>query len=209
MATECGEKIFLNISLVERLKDGPPVHIRNNCRIMVNEKSNLKFSAFFATKNSMIEPTLQQIHKWSQKGNMVKIIRLDNAGENTALQARADSSNWTMSTEFKYTAQNTPQQNYLAELGFSTLGCKGRALMHQANLPLAIDNKVFPYAFKLATVLDCFVVSTINNKLLVTRYKHYEIKIPQFATNLLTFGEAGTVKLKSLATGKLAGMACM
>lgn len=74
--------------------------------------------------------------------------------------------------------------------------------MHQANLPPSIRNKVFLYASKLATILDGFVVSTIHNKL-ATRYKHFGIQVPQFATNLPTFGEVSTVKLKSLMTGNL------
>jgi hypothetical protein len=47
-------------------------------------------------------------------------IRLDNAGENTKLQEQAESAAWKLGVQFEYTTpRDTPQQNHLAELGFT------------------------------------------------------------------------------------------
>ena len=53
---------------------------------MVDEITNLNFTKLFSTKNGMIDPTLEQIEKWSNNRLVVKHIRLDNSCENKNLQ---------------------------------------------------------------------------------------------------------------------------
>jgi hypothetical protein len=72
-------------------------------------------------KKEMIKPTCAQLNRWKASGHRVKYIRMDNTGKNAALQERSDSSNWKLGIDFEYTAQNPPQQNYLAEQGFAHL----------------------------------------------------------------------------------------
>ena len=76
-----------------------------------------------------------------------------------------------MNIYFKYTAQDTPQQNYLEELVFSVLANKGRSLIYCSNVPTAIRYHIFLKAFETATLLDGFVVADINGKK-QSRYKH-------------------------------------
>ena len=49
----------------------------------------------------------------------MKYIRCGNGGENEALQKKIDSTEWNLGIKFEYTARDTPQQNHLAELGFT------------------------------------------------------------------------------------------
>ncbi len=56
---------------------------------MVDERTGMKFSDFYDTKDAMIEPTCSQLHRWKANGHGVKYIRLDNAGENLALEKEA------------------------------------------------------------------------------------------------------------------------
>jgi hypothetical protein len=88
---------------------------------MVEERTQLKFSDFYPTKNGMIEPTCEQFYKWKQSGKQVKYVRLDNAGENKKLQKRCESSDWKLGIKFEYTAHATPQQNSLSEVGFTMI----------------------------------------------------------------------------------------
>jgi hypothetical protein len=67
----------------------------------------------------MIEPACAQLQKWKQAGLGVTHVRLDNAGENTKLQERAESTAWKLGVQFEYTARDTPQQNHLDELGLA------------------------------------------------------------------------------------------
>jgi hypothetical protein len=112
--------------------------------------------------------------------------------------------------EFEFTARDTPQQNHLAEVGFATLANKGRAIMYHANVPLKTRYKLFTEAFKTATLLDALVVVDIDG-VKKSRVEHWSGKRPSYAENLRTWGEAGTVKLKTLATPKIAdrGVQCM
>ena len=76
-----------------------------------------------------------------------------------------------MNIDFKYTARDTPQQNYLEELIFLVLENKGRSLVYCSNVPTAIRYHIFSKAFETATLLDGLVVSDINGKK-QSRYKH-------------------------------------
>ena len=158
----------------------------------------------------MVEPTCVQLKKWEQANKKVDVIRLDNAGENKTLQKRSDSVKWQLGIKYEFTARDTPQQNSLAEVGFATLANRGRAMMHYANIPIAIRPRVWTEAMRTATLLDGLVVTTIDNKV-ATRYEHWCGKNPEFAKHLRTWGEAGTVKIKTDTTPKLAdrGVQCM
>jgi hypothetical protein len=177
---------------------------------MVDERTGTKFSDFFETRKDMIEPTCAQLNRWKDNGHEVKYIRLDNAGDNVTLQKRTDSSAWKLGIDFEYTARSTPQQNHLAEQGFAHLANLGRALMYHAHVPLKWRYKLFTKAFKTATLLDGLHVIELDGKL-DTRYKHWCGKNPKFIGHLRTWGEAGTVSLKSKATPKIAdrGIQCM
>jgi hypothetical protein len=177
---------------------------------MVDERTQLKFSDFFDTKNGMVEETCEQLHRWKQSGREAKLIRLDNAGENKLLQQRSQSADWKLNFGYEFTARDTPQQNHLAELGFAHLVNYGRALMARANVPLNIRYKVFTKAFKTATLLDGLTVIKIGNKE-ATRYEHWCGKNPDFTEHLRTWGEVGTVKIKTNATPKIGdrGIQCM
>jgi hypothetical protein len=203
------ERVYLDIATVKTPMEGPKV-TKPHWRIIVDERSQLKFSDFYESKSGMVEPTCQQFQKWKDKGKAVKFVRLDNAGENKALQKRCESESWKLNIDFEYTARDTPQQNHLAELGFSIIASRGRAMMHRANLPLDKRYKLYREAFSTATLLDGLISVTIDGET-KSRYQHWGGENPKFAMSLRTWGEAGTVKLKTLATPKIAdrGVQCM
>jgi hypothetical protein len=126
------------------------------------------------------------------------------------LQQRSQSADWKLNVNFEFTARDTPQQNHLAALRFAHLANYGRALMARANVPLNIRYKVFTKAFKTATLLDGLTVIKIGNKE-ATRYEHWCGKNPDFCEYLRTWGEVGTVKIKTNSTPKIGdrGIQCM
>jgi hypothetical protein len=111
---------------------------------------------------------------------------------------------------YEFMARDTPHQNHLAELGFAHLANYGRALMARANVPLNIRYKVLTKAFKTATLLDGLTLIEIGNQE-ATRYEHWCGKNPEFSEHLCTWGEVGTVKIKTNATPKIGdrGIQCM
>jgi hypothetical protein len=205
-----GERVFLDIATIKGEKDGPSPNARNNWRIMVDERTQMKFSLFSTTKDGMVVPTLDELTRWNKSGMKVKYIRLDNAGENVKLQKVSDSKDYKMNLQFEFTARNTPQQNHLAELGFTVLINRGRAMMHRANIPKDIRYKVFPKVFETATLLDSLVICTIDGET-KTRAEHFGKTLPKFAKHLRTWGEAGTVTIHQKMQPKILdrGVTCM
>eukprot|EP00957_Ditylum_brightwellii_P141865 10808247-Ditylum_brightwellii.AAC.1 len=119
-----GKQIFTDISTIKGTKNGPKVNTKRRWLILVDEHSTLCMSSFHTTKNGMVEPTLEKFSRWEKSQQKVEYVRCDNAGENKTLEKRSRSKDWKMNLQFEYTARAMPQQNYLAELAFSTLGSK-------------------------------------------------------------------------------------
>jgi len=59
----------------------------------------------------------------------MRLVRMDNAGENKLFRQRAKSKDWQLGLQVEYTPRGTPQHNHLAELAFTIIGNKGRALL--------------------------------------------------------------------------------
>jgi hypothetical protein len=140
-----------------------------NWQILVDERTQMKFSDFFVSKNGMAEPTCELFQRWKDVGKEVRYLRIDNAGENKLLQSCCESAGWKFRIQPGYTASYTSQQNHLAELGFTILSNRGRAMMARANVPLEVRYKIWRHAFKTATLLDGLTVITVGGKT-ATRY---------------------------------------
>jgi hypothetical protein len=205
-----GERLFLDITSMTGEKDGIKPNEKKNWRILVDERTQMKFSLFSATKDGMVVPTLEHIGRMNKNGMTVKYIRLDNAGENVKLQKVSNSKDYKMNLKFEFTARNTPQQNHLSELGFTVLYNRGRSMMHRANIPKEVRYKVFPKVFETATLLDGLTICTIDGET-KTRVEHFTNELPKFAKHLRTWGEAGTVTIKKKMQPKLIdrGVTCM
>ena len=176
----------------------------------MDEHIQIKFSKFFKTKDAMVEPTCEQLHKWQQSNIGITHLRLDNTGENKLLQTQCASKDWRMNCEIMFTARDTPQQNSLAEVGFARLVNRRRAMMHHANLPMMDRYCLAHEAFQCATHLDGLTVVEVDG-VMKTRYEHFVRQNPMFAKHLRMWGEAGTVKIKTSTSPKLndKGTHCM
>ena len=94
------------------------------------------------------------VDKWRKGGMNIKIIRLDNAGENKAFEEHSNGKDWCLNLTFEFMGPDIPQQNHLAEVGFSTLwGCV-RAIMHQAMVPEEKEHLLYQEAISYAARLD-------------------------------------------------------
>jgi Reverse transcriptase (RNA-dependent DNA polymerase) len=203
-----GERIFTDIASV-RPKEDTQLSKPFWC-IKVDERTQIKFSSFHKHKDEMVESSCELFDKWKQGGNPVKFIRCDNAGENQTLQHRANGVEWKLNIEFEYTPRDTPQHNHLAELGLASLANKGRSMMRAANVPINVRYKVWVKAFQHATDLDGLNVITLDEKV-ATRYEHWCGRLSKWVNHLRIWGEAGTVKMKTDTTPKIAdrGIKCM
>ena len=171
-----------------------------NWFIVVDEKTKMKFSRFFATKNGIVEPTCMLIDKFEKINAITKYIRCDNAGENKTLEKTINGAKWKKGIQFKYTARSTPQQNSLAETAFSYLLNQAKALMIEANIPYLIRYKIIQEAAVMVTKLDGLIIDPGETK---TRYERFGLKLPKFVNHMRTWGEAGVVKTSSKTSAKL------
>jgi hypothetical protein len=97
-STENNGRIFLDIATIKEPSSGERAS-KPHWRIIVDERTGLKFSDFFPTKNGMVEPTCEKFQRWQNTGKPVKIVRMDNAGENKLLEKRCGSVDWKLPIE--------------------------------------------------------------------------------------------------------------
>ena len=202
-------RVYLDLSRIK----GPEHDLqprRPNWRLIVDEKTAFKISHFYETKDGMIEPTCQLFKEYQGKEKEVKILRMDNAGENKELVKQLNSKKWQLYPKIEWTARDTPQQNHLVEVGFTTLYGRGRALMIEAKVPKNKRHIVGQKAFETATKLDGLIPTTINGTT-KTRAEHFGNEIPSFVNHMRKWGEAGIVKIRTKTTPKMddRGITCM
>jgi hypothetical protein len=165
-----GECMFFNIASFTQPRKGMVIP-KPNWSMMVDENTNYEITYFFKKKDKIVKPTCELIKQLKYKGREMIFLRMDNAGENRILEKRYKSKDWQFVMEFEYTARAAPQHNHMAEMVFSTLGNKERALMVYKNIPVKYRYDLFREAFSTSTDLDGLVVVEFVGKR-ATRYDH-------------------------------------
>jgi hypothetical protein len=127
-----------------------------------------------------------------------------------ALENCMNSTDWKMGIKFEYTGRDTPQRNGLAEVAFHTIAFCGRAMLNAANVLREFRFMLWREEFKTATLLNGMSMIKVDNKT-DTQNVNWDGKIPKYLTQLRTWGEAGTVKLRTRSHTKLddRGYTCM
>ena len=176
-AKEVNGRVHLDPSCIVNPKTEKQPKRPNWC-LIVDEKTGFKSSSFHESKDGMVEPTCSKFKNWKSNGKEVKIIRMDDAGENEKLVKRLNSKNWQLCPKIECTARDTPQHNHLVEIGFATLCGRGRALMVKAKVPKDKKHNVAQKAFETATQLDGLIPIEIDG---VTKpqVEHWSGKILQ------------------------------
>jgi hypothetical protein len=82
--------------------------------------------------------------------------------------------------------------------------------MARANILMAVGYRIYSEAFKMATLLDGLVAIKLDG-VTAMQYEHWCGKNPEFGKNLRTWGEAGTITVKTKITSKVKdrGIQCM
>ena len=124
----------------------------------------------------------------AQKPGCVKYIRCNNAGENKTLEKKMQDKG--LGVTFKYTAQNTPQQNGKVERTFATLYSRMRAMMEAAGFEYDQQIELWREAASTATKLSNVMVTKSTKKSPHERF--FGIK-PNILDNQRTFRELGVV----------------
>jgi hypothetical protein len=139
--------------------------------ITAEETVNFKCSKLFVYKSEMPKDMCAFMQQEKACGHLIKIIRQDNAGKNKKLVTLAQSKDWKLEAIFENTARNTPQQNSYAELAFTVIAAKTRAIMNAAQIPKGKQFKLWSEAATTVTALDNLIPVMWNGKTL-TQYEH-------------------------------------
>ena len=103
--------------------------------ITAEKTVNFKRSKFFVAKSDMPKDMCVFMQQEKSHGHPISIIRQDNASKNKKLVTLAHSQEWKLETMFENTACKTPQQNSYAELTFTVIASKTRAMINAAQIP--------------------------------------------------------------------------
>jgi hypothetical protein len=76
---------------------------------------------------------------------------MNHGGEIKLLAARMLHRDWKLPNIVEWTARNAPQQNSPAEVGFTTMSGRARAMLEDANIPENLRLLLMPEAVRTAT----------------------------------------------------------
>lgn len=195
-ATKPAERMYLDgTKLTVTKNDGTVIELlRKYWYGLTDEATGKKMCIFTTTKDGMVEPVAELLHKLHAKGKHVQYIRMDPAGENMKLKSRCESADWKplQPLKFEVTSRDTPQHNSLAELTFPVISNRARAMMSAANIPDDRRANVAVETIKMAHQLDGLRVVELNG-ILATRDEHFWGCNPSWTTDQHRFGEMGIV----------------
>jgi hypothetical protein len=104
-ATTFKGRVGHDLSKIKAL-EGMEVQIhKSNWHILVDEMSGFKRSAFFKTKDGMIDYTCNLMHFEPERDHPIQVLRQDNAGENVKLVKTAKGKDWKLDFIVEYTAR--------------------------------------------------------------------------------------------------------
>ena len=123
-------------------------------------------------------------------GIEIKMIRLDNSGENKSLQNECSKEN--LGIIFEFTAPGTPQQNSVAERRIPTLMGRARAMLIQAGIDSKGKGEFWCEVISTATKLDNIMVRPERAKPPHTLFYGKDAKYKKY---MRTFGEMAVVAI--------------
>jgi hypothetical protein len=129
-----GERIFLDISYLLF----PSIAGNKFWLLILDDATDMVWSLFLRNKSETTKRVLGFIKKMKDRKVPVRIIRLDNSGENQKLK----KATLHMHITYEFTAPHTPQQNGRVERKFSILYENMQSILNFAALPDDLRNRL-------------------------------------------------------------------
>lgn len=189
------ERVYVDISSFTTSSSGGKKH----WVLIVDDCTDMKWSYFIKRKEDLPETFMTFLKERDGEGKKVKIVRLDNAGENKALRDMVAESDKFRTIRFEFTAPRTPQQNGVVERAFPTIMGRARAMMIAAGFSKKMKQQMWAECIGTATVLENATVGFNSEASAVRLYgENYK-----WCKNLQEFGSMAVVTTKTESTGKL------
>ncbi len=153
-------RVYHDIAMVKDTDNDVKLGCKSVWHVCVEETVLFKVIKFFVSKGEMPTYMCEYMESEKMQGHPIQIVRQDNAGENKKLIKLAHSKDWKHETTFENTARKTPQQNSLAELAFTVLSVKARAMLSAAQVPRDVRCKFWGETIMTVTALDNLIPVT-------------------------------------------------
>ena len=134
-------RVYHDIATVKESENDKSLGQRMVWHITARETVNFKRSRFVVAKSDKPKDMCTFMQQEKSCGHPILIIQQDNADKNKKLVTLAHSQDWKLATIFENTARKTPQQNSYAELAFTVIAVKTRAVMKRCKYPKGSDSK--------------------------------------------------------------------
>jgi hypothetical protein len=170
-AVKFNGRVYHDIATFKESEEDKSLSQRTVWHITAEETVNFKRSKFFVVKSDMPKDMCVFMQQEKLHRHPISIIRQDNAGKNKKLITLAHSQEWKLGTTFENTACKTPQQNTYAELAFTVIALKTRAMMNVAQIPKTECLKLWSDAAMTVTALDNLIPVTWNG-ITTIRYEY-------------------------------------
>jgi len=192
-----GERLCVDISSVRDVSFG-----RNKFWILVlDDKTDMIWSMFVKYKSELARKVDALIDAIETRGKTVKYIRLDNAGENKALEQLCARKKRNI--DFEYTPRDSPQYNGTVERKFATLWARVRSDLNAAKFPKRMRHGLWSECARHATDIENILVTENKKDELGPSYKQFYGSDWPGVEFLHQFGEMGMVKTARKIQNKL------
>jgi hypothetical protein len=186
-STKPGERLLIDISYVKKESLGG----KNIWILIEDQATSMKWSTFVRRNGGMVKVVTDFVVSLRNKNKeLVRFIRVDNAGENKAVKASLEKEG--QSVAFEFSSPNTPEQNGQMERSFATLRGRVRAMLNGAGVPTEMRDSLWAECESTATKL-CNLMRMKGD---TSSYELFYQKEAPYYPSLRAFGEMGIKKTK-------------
>lgn len=157
VSTKPGERFYMDISSTKARSFGGSKY----WLLVIDHFSDMCWSFFIKEKSDLADRVIDLLHMLHRDQHIpVKPkLRLDNSGENEALEARMRAD--PIGAVFEFTAPGSPQFAGVVERKFATLYARVRSMLNSARLSPELRNGLWAEAANFATnVENCLVTGS-------------------------------------------------
>jgi hypothetical protein len=157
--TTPAERLFIYISSSKAISFGGSKY----WMLIVDDYTDKCWSAFMPKKSDLSQRVVNMVKQLkAQYGKTVKFIRLDDSGENKALESLCQKEG--LGIQFEFTGPGTPQYNGRVERKFATLYAQVQTMLNGAKVPKKIRDGVWTEAAQYSCDLENMIIQASKMK---------------------------------------------
>ena len=189
-----GERLYVDISSIK----GESYGGSKFWALVVDDYSGYCWSYFLNHKNDIKNKLINLVDDLKDLQKTVKFLRLDDAGENFALEKACKQRQ--LGLQFEFTGPRTPQRNGKVKRKFQTLYGRIRAMFNDSGIADELRHGLWAECASTASFYENRIVNKTTQQSPLQLMYNKQFK---GSKNLKTFGEICVVTTKKAIQGKL------